>query len=86
MPQELRAGTLADWGIGGADSMAKDIEAALQAEFGPFPPSDPTTRRKLCVAIARGVIAHLEKNPQAFKVRTTTGTDRYGTVYDIATA
>src|SRR4051812_32118422 len=77
---ELYGGSLLDFPNdidGFADSMAKEIELAfdearVEAGFPTLP--DPATanqedlnsRRILFVAIARGVINHLVKNPDAF--------------------
>jgi hypothetical protein len=71
----LFAGTIANWDTEG-ESMAKEIDVAL-ATLMPIPPTDPTDRRRLFVAIARGVLAHLQKNPQAIHV-TVSGSGSHG--------
>jgi hypothetical protein len=82
---QLRRGTLTDWSGGSADSMAREIENALQQFFGPFPPIAPDDRRNFCLAIAHGVLNHLRAHPQAFEVRVTIGGSTYtGTVTSIA--
>jgi len=53
-------------------SMAADIEDALHdvaLEEGLDPPPDDDGRRMLFVAIARGVIEHLRRNEEAFRIR-----------------
>lgn len=57
----LKAGTVADF----SGSLAEAIENAMKAEWQavkgePMPDTDPTDRRILFVAIARGVLGYLE--------------------------
>ena len=56
-----------------ADSMAEEIELALnavRAEEGMAPlPLGDRDRRILFIAIARGVINHLQKKNQAFEIQ-----------------
>ena len=65
----IYAGTLADFD----DSMAQEIENALASAslLGPLPSAPQKLvddRRKLFIAIANGVINHLEKHPEAIEV------------------
>ena len=55
----IRAGRLTDWATGGPDSMAKRIESELASLVPVRADEDPVARRKLCVAIARGVVQYL---------------------------
>jgi hypothetical protein len=64
---QLYAGTLDDFN----DSMAKDIEDAMATLLGPLPPAPPQLvrdRRALCIAIANGVIKHLERKEAALEI------------------
>ena len=64
MPTELYAGTQVDFN----DSMAKEIEDALDQLIGPLPSAPQKLvedRRALFIAIANGVINHLEKTGRA---------------------
>jgi len=66
------AGTLADFD----DSMAQEIEIALNALSGPLPSAPGKLvddRRKLFIAIARGVINHLSKHQAAVDVTLAAG-------------
>lgn len=67
-----------------ADSMAEEIEKALgelhiETGLGPLPAADPENqpdsrnRRILFLAIARGVLRHFEKNPDAFEITVNIG-------------
>ena len=61
------AGTLADFD----DSLAEEIEIAMAALSGPLPSAPPKLvedRRKLFIAIARGVINHLKKHQAAVEI------------------
>lgn len=69
----LRAGTLSDWGPGGQDSMAKQIEAEMLLLAPLQAGEDPLGRRKLCVAIARGVLRYLRDHDDSIKVTLTNG-------------
>lgn len=66
--EELYGGSIEDF----ADSMAYEIEVALnavRAEEGLDPlPAGDRDRRILFIAIARGVINHLQKKNQAFEI------------------
>ncbi len=67
MPTQLYAGTLADFD----DSMAKAIEDALVQLLGPLPSAPETLvhdRRRLFIAIARGVIDHLASKQAALTI------------------
>jgi len=74
---ELYGGTLEAF----ADSMAEEMEKALnqvrvEAGLDPFPIGDPDRdrdRRLLFIAIARGIINHLEKKEKAFMVTVNSG-------------
>jgi hypothetical protein len=65
---ELYGGAIDDFD----DSMAQEIEQALndvRAEEGMDAlPTGDRDRRMLFIAIARGVIAHLQSNSQAFEI------------------
>lgn len=74
MPTQLYGGSHDDF----ADSMAEEIEIALgealvEAGLEPLPAAedgeDKKRRRVFMIAIARGVIRHLEKKEQAFRVK-----------------
>lgn len=77
MATKLNGGSLKNNYADYANSMAAEIEKAMdevRAEAGleplPFPadPEDLKNRRILYIAIARGVIRHLEKKEKAFKI------------------
>jgi hypothetical protein len=56
-------------------SLAAEIEDALhdvRLEEGLDPPIEDDDRRMLFIAIGRGVIAHLQKNQQAFRIHVAT--------------
>jgi hypothetical protein len=64
---QLYGGSMDDF----VDSIASEIEDALhdvRAEEGLEPPPDDDDRRMLFVAIGRGVVAHLQKHEQAFRI------------------
>ncbi len=67
--EELYGGSIDDF----ADSMAREIELALnavRAEEGMDPlPAGDRDRRILFIAIARGVINHLQIKNQAFEIQ-----------------
>lgn len=68
MADELYGGKLTTF----ADSMAEEMEIALnqvrtEAGLDPLPSGDPD-RRMLFIAIARGVINHLQKKKDAFEI------------------
>jgi hypothetical protein len=81
---QLYGGTLADFDT--SDNMAREIEAALASFRLAAPPvgagitqalpsgENANDMRLLFVAIARGVIQHLVKNPGAFQVTVESGT------------
>lgn len=61
------AGTLADFD----DSLAQEIEIAMNALSGPLPSAPQKVvddRRKLFIAIANGVIKHLQKHQAAVEI------------------
>jgi hypothetical protein len=58
----LRSGTLEPDNALTAGSMAETIERALADLVPPGVNEDPMGRRKLVLAIARGVLAHLRDN------------------------
>ena len=69
MPEGLFAGEISNFESN--DSMAKEIEDALAALIGPLPNAPPgmvETRRKLFIAISRGVIRHLKNHESDFLV------------------
>jgi hypothetical protein len=69
---KLFAGTIPGWDTEG-ESMAKQMETKLIALMGPLPPGDPKGRRQMLIAIATGVIDHLQNNPGAIHVQVTVG-------------
>jgi hypothetical protein len=67
MSTQLYGGSLTDF----ADSLASEIEDALRdvrLEAGLEVPPDDDDRRILFIAIGRGVVAHLQKHEQAFRI------------------
>ena len=87
MADSLRAGfppDLQDWDDPKTVSMAKDIEtamAALMPPLAPFPKDDkPDNRRLFFMAIAAGVINHLQKHQDAITVTVPDGLGGTGTV------
>jgi hypothetical protein len=67
MPTQLYGGSLADF----TDSLAGEIEDALRdarLEAGLDVPPDDDDRRILFIAIGRGVVAHLQKKQEAFRI------------------
>lgn len=67
---QLYGGTIAAF----ADSMAEEIELAYNAVLAengkkPLPAADAADRRMLFIAIARGVINHLQKKQKAVTVK-----------------
>lgn len=74
MADFLRAGFPADlpaniWNDPKLVSMAKDIETAMAALIPPPKDDKPDQRRLFFMAIAAGVINHLQKNQNAFTVQ-----------------
>lgn len=65
---KLRAGDIDAAGNVTAGSMAKAIDDALLALVPLGANEDPRGRRKLIVAIANGVVAHLQANQEGFVV------------------
>ncbi len=63
---KLRAGDIDAAGNLTAGSMARAIDDALAALVPVGANEDPRGRRKLALAVARGVIAHLKANQDAF--------------------
>ena len=82
MATELYAGTLTDFN----DSMAQEIEIALIDLLGPLPSAPQKAvddRRAFFIAIARGVITHLQKKQEAFEITYQFGTGTDTTTPDI---
>ncbi len=92
MAGELYGGSLNDF----ADSMAQEIEKALdevwtEADLPPLP--DPATankqdlnnRRILFIAIARGVLRHLQKHQDSFQITVTVFPHSSVTVHPVIT-
>ena len=78
---KLRAGAMDAAGNLTAGSMARAIEDALAA-IGPVGAhEDPRGRRKLALAVAQGVVAHLKANETAFVALHPDGS---GGFYDLA--
>ena len=78
MPTQLYAGTLADFN----DSMAQAIENALNALMGTLPSAPQelvNDRRKLFIAIAQGVINHLQSKQAAMQIDFHIGSDHVTT-------
>jgi hypothetical protein len=73
---KLRIGTMDSSGVLEAGSMARAIEEAMVEQVPYGPDEDPHGRRKFALAIAKGVIRHLNENPGAImtRVRNNTGT------------
>ena len=72
MSIELYAGTLTDFN----DSMAKEIEDALADLIGPLPSAPKklvNDRRALFIAIANGVINHLQNRQAALEIELDVG-------------
>lgn len=69
----LYAGTIGDFD----DSMAQEIEIALNALMGPLPSAPQKfvdDRRRLFIAIANGVITHMQKHQASFEISFNPGT------------
>lgn len=88
MEVELFAGTLEGWEQD--DSMAKDMELALEELLEDGLPSAPqeavNDRRRLFIAIANGVIHHLKDRQEAFVItydRDGVGTDTTTPVIEV---
>jgi hypothetical protein len=64
----LKAGAIQANGTLPADSMAAAIEAAMNELVPPRANEDPMGRRKMALAIARGVIKHLGANASSITV------------------
>jgi len=82
MAIELYAGKLTDFN----DSMAQEIEIALDNLIGPLPSAPQKLvddRRALFIAIARGVITHLQKKQDAFEITYQFGAGTDTTTPDI---
>jgi hypothetical protein len=72
MSPQLYGGSMDDF----EGSLAAEIEDALhdvRLEEGLDPPIADDDRRMLFIAIGRGVVAHLQKNEQAFRIHVATG-------------
>jgi hypothetical protein len=64
----LNPGTMAANGTLSAGSMAAAIESALASLVPPNGLDDELGRRKLALAVARGVLGHIKDNATAVKV------------------
>jgi hypothetical protein len=76
---KVYAGTIGDFG----DSMAEEIEIAMNSLSGPLPSAPPKVvedRRKLFIAIANGVIRHLQKHQAAVAVTLDGGGNHITTI------
>jgi hypothetical protein len=71
----MRAGSLSDWNAANPpDSLAKAVEAQLEALM-PLPAGeDPVPRRKLAVAIGRAVLGYLRAHGADITVAVPSGT------------
>ena len=78
---KLRAGDIDAAGNLTADSMAKAIDDALVALVPLGANEDPRGRRKLVLAVARGMISHLKSHETAFVALHPDGS---GGTYDLA--
>lgn len=81
MATELYAGSIGDWDT--EPSMAREIEDALIALLGPLPSSPDGVvdeRRKLFIAIANGVIKHLQKHQAAVAITLDGGGNHITTI------
>jgi hypothetical protein len=76
----LRPGAFQDDGSLTPGSMSRAIADALDALVPPRPDEEPTARRKLALAIAQGVIGHLDANEGALEVRVPLSGGRTVTV------
>ncbi|MCY7399449.1 MAG: hypothetical protein LH477_00545 [Nocardioides sp.] len=65
---KLRAGSLQADGTLSDGSMSRAIADALDVLVPPRPDEEPMARRKLALAIAQGVIGHLDANEGALMV------------------
>lgn len=82
MHDELYAGTLDIFN----DSMAQEIENALNDLIGPLPSAPPklvNDRRALFIAIANGVINHLKNKQAALEIEFDVGNVHVTTNPDI---
>lgn len=64
----LSSGKLEPNGTLTAGSMSAAIERALNEMVGLGPDEDPVHRRRMALAIARGVLAHLRDNASSISV------------------
>jgi hypothetical protein len=69
----LRPGKFESNGTLSAGSMAATIESALNELVHPAVDEDPMGRRRLALAIARGVVKHLVDNHISFHTRVPSG-------------
>jgi hypothetical protein len=82
MEPALYAGTIGNFG----GSMAEEIEKALATLMGPLPSTPENLmndRRALFIAIAQGVITHLQANQDALKIAFDIGPIHVDTHPDI---
>jgi hypothetical protein len=90
MADFLRAGFPSDlpgtvWNNPTLVSMAKDMETAMTALIPPAKDDKPDQRRLFFMAIAAGVINHLQKNQNAFAVTVPDGSGGTLTVNPVIT-
>lgn len=85
---KLYAGALRADGTLEPNSMSRAIDDALAVLVPVHPDEDPLGRRRLALAIAQGVIAHLKANQAAFMVTvpvdTGAGTRQQEATIDVA--
>jgi hypothetical protein len=73
MSAGLYVGDLTGSGVPAAGSMARAIYDALAAQIPLRPDEDPHGRSRLAVAVASGVISHLQANAAALHVTVNEG-------------
>jgi hypothetical protein len=71
----LTSGSFQSDGTLTPDSMAATIERAMNELVAPIAGEDPMGRRRLALAIARGVVKHLVDNHDAFHTRVVNWSD-----------
>jgi hypothetical protein len=81
----LKAGVFNADGTLSAGSMSATIERALNDLVAVAVDEDPMGRRRLALAIARGVIKHLADNQAAVRTRVLNWTDPVSTHEESAT-
>lgn len=69
MAAQLYAGKIADFANSMAEAMEKELRTLnIAAGLGDLPDVNIEDRRRLFIAIAKGVIQHLKDNQGAFKI------------------